>query len=472
MIGAFIPGEVAERGGDIMQLGLIMLAPLLSLVAVCYPAYRYVQSHGALCVLRRGLLLGAILPFANATIGKGLSGTSFTAWFVFTRLLDGVAQGLVEVSGLSMLLRRAHGCERVTISIGLVECVRSLASVVGPIVGGIAYQTGLGGGVPTREPKWYAVSGFVAPFMIAGVTSATAAALATYCLDVQGLGEDDTSRARRQMGDARSLMRMPLLWLVAAIHAYGFATVGLLEACFAPYVLAPPFNASLTWVGAHMTLGSFGLAVAALATAAISAQCGAGMLAQIAAGEWMQALGLLTLAICVSSADAALAYTLACCGAGLAIVNSASLVTRLVATFESDPRHLAESLAALYIANYAIGYGGGSQLAAILTRAIGFRVTASSFAAFAALTPLSLCLLRPACLRHTLADGRALFDRTAQAAMSALEAGVQEPDDKGDKGGRGRRGAIRIVWGVWRWTTLPAEGRKVALFKKGAASVA
>ena len=59
MVGAFIPGEVAERGGDAVQLALIMLAPLLALLLIAYPAHRLVQTHGALHVMRRGLVLGA-----------------------------------------------------------------------------------------------------------------------------------------------------------------------------------------------------------------------------------------------------------------------------------------------------------------------------------------------------------------------------------------------------------------------------
>ena len=464
MVGAFIPGEVAERGGDAVQLALIMLAPLLALLLIAYPAHRLVQTHGALHVMRRGLVLGAALPFLNAYIGDQLHGVAFSAWFVASRLLDGVAQGLVEVSGLSMLLRRAHGCERVTLSLGLVECVRSLATVLGPIVGGIAYQTGLGGDMPTREPKWYAVSGFWGPFLLAGLSSTAAALLASYCLDVEGLGEDSESHAARRVGDAKVLVRMPVLWLMATLHALSFATIGFLEATFASYVLAAPFGASLTWVGTHMTLGSLGLAAAALATAGIAHQFGAGMLAQVVVGEWMQAIALLALALCVSPADAALGYTLACCGVGLALVNSASLVCRLVTTFDKDPRHYAEALAALYVANYAVGYGGASQLGEYLRGEIGFRASALGLAALALVTPLALTVLRPACLARTLADGRALFDEVLR-------------DVEGDVVARGeasvtafgRRGTIRLVWGVWRQHARP----RMPVAKKGApASVA
>ena len=410
MVGSFLPGEVAARGGTVVELGAIMLAPLLALLLASLPAQALCRQRGSLAVMRRGLLVGAVLPLLNAVVGERLQGGAFTAWFVAARLTDGLAQALVEVAGITLLLRRSHCCHRVTLSIGLTEAVRSLATVVGPIVGGLAYQGRLTERY-TREPLWYAISGLSAPYWLLGLVSLLTALFVTHGIDPAAIDEQRPPAAQgvsSTRAHPLALVRTPGLLLAAALHALSFAAVGLLEACFAPFVLGPPFGASLTWVGTHMTIGSVGLATAALATSSIAAQFGAGQLAQIVAGQLMQAAGLLLLALCVSTGDAALAYTLACCGSGLSLVNSASLMSRLVRTVEEDPRVFAELLAALFLANYAFGYGLSSQAGGVLAPRIGFRATALAYAAVAVSAPLALLLLYPKCLRRRLSPPREL----------------------------------------------------------------
>lgn len=463
MVGSFLPGEVVARGGDVQQLGAIMLAPLLGLILTCLPAMGLCRRHGALAVMRRGLVAGAVLPFVTVLVGDGLRGGAFTSWFVGVRAVEGVVQGFVEVAGLSMLLRRAHGGERVTLSLGLSEVVRSLATVVGPIVGGLAYQWGLSGSIGTREPAWYA-SPFRAPFLVVGVASACAAILAAR-VDDATVGEgralrhspaEGAAAEARVYGDAHALSRMPQLWALALAHALSFGAVGLLEATFAPFMLAPPFAASLSWVGAHMTIGSVGVALAALATSSIASQLGAGQIAQLVSGQQMQALGLVLLGVCVTATDAALAYTLACCGTGLALVNSAALLSRLVRTFDEDPRHFAEILAALYVANFAVGYGLSSQVGGALVTAVGFRVTALGFALLASLAPAVLLLLTPRCLGRALAAAHALHPGIEPAAELAEPA--EPPADAPDaalKEDAKVRHRMRWRWGVCRWSTWP-----------------
>ena len=404
MVGSFLPGEVAARGGSVVELGAIMLAPLVALLLGSLPAQALCRQRGSLAVMRHGLLVGAVLPLLNAVVSERLQGGAFTAWFVAARLADGLAQALVEVAGFSLLLRRSHSCHRVTLSIGLAEAVRSLATVLGPIVGGLAYQGGLTERY-TREPLWYAISGLSAPYWLLGLVSLLTALFVTHGIDPAAIDEHRTPAAHgvtSTHAHSLALARTPGLLFAAALHALSFAGVGLLESSFAPFVLGPPFGASLTWVGTHMTIGSIGLATAALTTSSIAAQFGAGQLAQIVTGQLMQAAGLLLLALCESTGDAALAYTLACCGSGLSLVNSASLVSRLVRTLEEDPRVFAELLAALFLANYAFGYGLSSQAGGVLAPNIGFRATAIAYAAVAVIAPLALLILHTKCFRRRL----------------------------------------------------------------------
>ena len=205
-----------------------------------------------------------------------------------------------------------------------------------------------------------------------------------------------------------------------------------------------------------MTLGSLGLATAAFCASAIAAQCGAGQITQVIAGQQMQGLALLLLALCVSRGDAALAYTLATCGSGLAMVNAASLLARLLRTFEHDPRHHAETLAALFTADYALGYGLASQVGGALARGIGFRATALAYAATAGAAPLALLFLRPACLRRALVPTHALHQCAADAAA--------KPKKLADAPPARPLGS----WHPWAARTLPAE----AAAAKGVAPVA
>ena len=325
MVGAFLPNEVIARGGDAWYLGPIMLAPLVMILVACFHAHVLCKAHGAQVVLRRGLLLGTALPFANALIGDQLRGESFCMFFVASRALDGVAQALVEVAGLALLLRRSDDGRRVALSLGLTEGVRAVASVVGPILGGVAYSQGAGRATHTRAPAWYAAPGLRTPFLLAGLLSVGVVLLTSAaCAPPAPCGDAPaTTPAACAAARPRARAHVPWLWLMAGLHALAYAPLGLLEAAVAPFLLAPPFRASLAWVGGHMTLGSLGLAVAALCTSALAAQCGAGQRGQLVAGQAMQALGLLVLAICTRTSDAGLAYTLTCCGVSSMVVSAA-----------------------------------------------------------------------------------------------------------------------------------------------------
>ena len=117
-----------------------------------------------------------------------------------------------------------------------------------------------------------------------------------------------------------------MLWAPTIANALTIMPMGWLEATLQPFLAESPFELSVGVIGTLMSVGSLGFAIAAIATS--FAQNYVGQLTQISAGQLLMASGSLLIATSTSSALTTIAYILLCLGTGLALVVSASLMSR------------------------------------------------------------------------------------------------------------------------------------------------
>ena len=147
-----------------------------------------------------------------------------------------------------------------------------------------------------------------------------------------------------------------------------------------------------------MAIAATGMAISAILTGLVSSKF-IGQLTQVVIGEFSMAAGHLILAYATATGVAAFGYFVVCFGTGFAIVVSASLISRLLAAYELDPRDYSEWIAAAIFGLFALGYGGGAQVGCALVDAFGYETTEISFAIATSIAPAALVvLLSPMCL--------------------------------------------------------------------------
>lgn len=414
MIGAFLPGEVEDRGLTSSTMGTLIMSQMIAVVVTSFAASGMCTRFGTLNCYIFSLVLASIIPWINAYGGDPLYGTAFSGLMICTRIIDGIAQGFTEVAGLSMLLRVSPTPEVVTMSIGISESIRGIGTLLGPLFGGWLYEA----------------CGFKGPYVFSGIAAIFAVVAMFLFVKPSTLGEEKV----KTFGNIWTLMKIPMIWAPTIVNGFTIIPMGSLEATFEPFLLAEPFNMEQGAIGTVMSVGAIGMAIAAVLTGFF--QKYVGQLTQICTGQALMCLGGVAISFSNSIGLTVFSYICLTLGTGFALVVSAALMSRLVRTFDHDPVEYSELISGLLVANFALGYGLGSQAGGAIAAAVGFRDNALGMGIMCGIIPFFLViLLQKPCLGRDLAppveEGGDVWTNDMAKKPDAGAPGTEDPNDPG-----------------------------------------
>ena len=155
----------------------------------------------------------------------------------------------------------------------MVEALRGVGSLLGPLLGGFLYDTG----------------GFALPFQVAGGTAAL--------IGVGGFALLPRSSAGEAPGRSASiarLLRIPAVFAGSAVMvSVAMIAISFLDPTLQPHLAQPPYRLQPTSVGALFTLSMVGYILASLASGPLARRVGD--VKQLCAGVWCLALAYLLL---------------------------------------------------------------------------------------------------------------------------------------------------------------------------------
>lgn len=314
----------------------------------------------------------------------------------------------------------------------MVEALRGVGSLLGPLLGGFLYDTG----------------GFALPFQVAGGTAAL--------IGVGGFALLPRSSAGEAPGRSASIARLlhiPAVFAGSAVMvSVAMIAISFLDPTLQPHLAQPPYRLQPTSVGALFTLSMVGYILASLASGPLARRVGD--VKQLCAGVWCLALAYLLLgpspllpALRPSFPLAATAMLLIGAGGAIAYTPTNNLSLRACEARGIAVNEASAALTAIVNMSFTVGCLIGPSLGGSLVQTAGFGGASTALGLMLAALPFALlpCVLQRAG-RTPAADGLAPLHADAPLAVGTQQAPPQVPPQalpqQADRSSGGGRAAL------------------------------
>jgi len=305
----------------------------------------------------------SILAISTLVLGlccDGLGEFGFIALCMSMRALQGFADGVAQVSSMSVIVRVVPP-QTTGMYVGLTEGLRSIGTLIGPVIGGFAYRA-----------SWEDTSGnWRLPFILTGsfvTMNAVAFVLLASSVDHARIAQ---SPSRKSL---YTIYAIPHASLIVFACAASIFTLGFYEPTLVPYLTGAPFKLTTGQTGLLMTGTSLIMGV----TAAIAgpAQYVCGQMVQMVVGELMAAGSMALFGFTDPYAYpqfTVVSYVMSCASVMVIFVAATEMLVRVLRTFDVDPNDHAEALSAGVSFSFTAGLVGGSLCGGAMQQHLDFR---------------------------------------------------------------------------------------------------
>jgi len=358
---AFLP-DYAER---VVGVSPSLVGVILGTQGVCGMAANLIAPALISRFANLPCLVVGQAVLAAATLAFGLTGESlghdrFVVVAIVLRSIQGLSDGVVQVAATSLILRSVP--EQTTgMFVGLAEGLRSIGTLLGPMIGGLTYGINRVG----------ARGNFKFPIVLLGsFLLLHASAFLLLC----GTMEHSKIARTASRSSLTTVFSFPQCAVVVISCALCVFTLGFYEPTLLPYLTSAPFHLTTGQVGLLMTGTSLVMGV----TAAVAgpAQYVCGQLVQTTFGVLLTA-GSMALLGFVSPFDypqfTVVAYIVSSASVMVIFVSAAELLVRVLRTFDIDPAEHAEGISAGVSFSFTSGLTSGTLLGGVLSQHLGFR---------------------------------------------------------------------------------------------------
>jgi len=387
---AFLP-DYAER---VVGVSPSLVGVILGTQGVCGMAANLIAPALISRFANLPCLVVGQAVLAAATLAFGLTGESlghdrFVVVAIVLRSIQGLSDGVVQVAATSLILRSVP--EQTTgMFVGLAEGLRSIGTLLGPMIGGLTYGINRVG----------ARGNFKFPIVLLGsFLLLHASAFLLLC----GTMEHSKIARTASRSSLTTVFSFPQCAVVVISCALCVFTLGFYEPTLLPYLTSAPFHLTTGQVGLLMTGTSLVMGVTAavagerlpmpspppllpcmprsawdsqLHMSAGPAQYVCGQLVQTTFGVLLTA-GSMALLGFVSPFDypqfTVVAYIVSSASVMVIFVSAAELLVRVLRTFDIDPAEHAEGISAGVSFSFTSGLTSGTLLGGVLSQHLGFR---------------------------------------------------------------------------------------------------
>ena len=243
MIVPFLPLAAKARGLNSSTVGFIFSMFNLTNFCTCFFVPKVNMMFGGIKVLTFCNLAMAATTACMAFTGMIHNSTTYLITMLFLRGLQGALAAGAEISAAGLIFRSAPRT-KVAEAMAMVEAIRIVGIVVGPVMGGGMYQR----------------IGYPAPFLLmAALVGALSAAMIFFPIH----HKIDNKNERRDDSHQKQLMKSPVIQISVAFAALFATAVSFLEPSLEPFMAKAPYNLSNLQVGLVYSSLSLTFALAA-----------------------------------------------------------------------------------------------------------------------------------------------------------------------------------------------------------------
>jgi len=382
-MSAFMPDWLEARGLSETWSGLMFGVQFFGIAATTAIGPEMNQKFSYSTIICVTTLIVAGLNLVQAFVAPKLTGEPLGWVLLVIRLLMGLAEGFMQVTGMTVVITTVPEDQSPTY-VGALEGMRALGVLVGPLFGGPVYDAG----------GWYL------PFLIVGVFMATLAASAA---SIGQMLPPKKSATKTSMQKRNDVLIAPVIAIMLACSV-AISPSAIIAPIIEGYMTDPPFNLNSGQLG--VMIGSLSVidVLAAGLSGPIVAAVGEFPVTFVAAaflitGQFLLAWGPQTVVAVVLSI--AVMY----CGLYPIFISGMSLFRRICKTYSYDYKEMADVFSSIILLSGTISTGICTSVGGGIAGAIGFRHTYIIFGSLCVLIyPIYLIGFHPGIMGRPLAQ--------------------------------------------------------------------
>lgn len=249
MLVPFLPLAAKARGLSPLAVGIVFAVFNLANFCCCFFVPKVNMTFGGIRVLTFCNLSQAASTACLAFTGLIYDPTTYFVVMLFLRSLQGACAAGAEVAASGLIFRSAPRA-KVAEVMAMIEAVRIIGIVLGPVIGGGMYQK----------------LGYPAPFIF---MAALIGSLCTAMIFFPISSKIDNKDLERDNSHQKKLLKSPVILICVAFATLFATAVSFLEPSLEPFMAKPPYDLTQLQVGLVYSSLSLTFALAAACSQAI-----------------------------------------------------------------------------------------------------------------------------------------------------------------------------------------------------------